>query len=119
MSTAGTGGTSRGNGADMTQVENGIPLLLRLPPELLDTVLDHLSPAELQRTALALLRVFPNGTLSQRHLWRHLVVRRKEQLMPLWHKLKSEGKAEGGGALRWVNSFTQEAWQGDADILNK
>lgn len=99
--------------------ENAVPLLLRLPPELLDTVLDHIPPADLQRTALALLRVLPPGTLSDRHLWKHLVVRQKNQLMPLWQRLKAEGKRESGGAIRWVDSFSQEGWQGDVDILNK
>lgn len=58
--------------------------LLRLPPELLSVILSHVPPQQYQRTALALHKVFPDHGLAEEHLWRHISVRRGEQLMPLW-----------------------------------
>lgn len=58
--------------------------LLRLPSELLSLVLSHVPTQQYQRTALALHKVFPGHHLADEHLWRHVIVRRGDQLMPLW-----------------------------------
>ncbi|WWD16385.1 hypothetical protein CI109_100811 [Kwoniella shandongensis] len=89
------------------------PPILTLPPELIDHLLSLVPPQSLQRTTLALLRVFPQHPFASKHLWTHLVVYRKEQLIPLWRKLKEdEGMRDG------VASFTLQSWRADADILN-
>ncbi|ORY29771.1 hypothetical protein BCR39DRAFT_467093 [Naematelia encephala] len=95
-----------------------VPFLFRLPPELIDQLLDHVPPHLLQRTALSLIRVFPDYPLSSRHLWTHLTVHRASQLIPLWHKLRSEGKKPGRGNVAFARTLCQESWRGDADILN-
>lgn len=82
-----------------------IPHILRLPPELIDHLLDHVPPPLLSRTALSLIQVFPDYPLSSRHLWTHLVVHRAGQLMPLWKKLKVEGKKVDGGMTKVVRTF--------------
>ncbi|WVQ93645.1 hypothetical protein IAU59_000721 [Kwoniella sp. CBS 9459] len=89
------------------------PLLLRLPPELIDDLLYQVPPNQRQVTALALKRVFPDHPISSRHLWNHLVVYRAAQLMPLWRKLKSDEAMRNG-----VKTFSMQSWRGDADILN-
>lgn len=61
-----------------------VPPLLRLPPELLSLILSHVPAQQYQRTALALHKVFPDHGLAEEHLWRHVIVKRAEQLMPLW-----------------------------------
>ena len=61
-----------------------LPPLLRLPPELLSLILSHVPAQQYQRTALALHKVFPTHGLAEEHLWRHIIVRRGEQLQPLW-----------------------------------
>jgi hypothetical protein len=90
-----------------TPTPPAIPLLHRLPPELIDHLLEHIPPQLLQRTALSLAQVFPPDTISARYVWKHLVVGRPGQLMPLWMKLKEEvGKGERGG-VRHVKTFCQ------------
>lgn len=76
-----------------------------LPPELYDTLLSHVPPHLLQRTALSLLQVFPEYGLSNRHLWTHLVVHRAGQVMPLWKKLREEQKKDDGGMIKHVETF--------------
>ncbi|WVR03704.1 hypothetical protein IAU60_000699 [Kwoniella sp. DSM 27419] len=93
--------------------ESTIPLILRLPPELIDDLLHQVPPNERQVTALALKRVFPDHPISSRHLWTHLVVYRAGQLMPLWRKLKEDEVMRRG-----VRTFAMQSWRGDADILN-
>lgn len=88
--------------------------ILRLPPELIDHLLTLVPASLLQLTALSLLKVFPEHNISKRHLWKHIVVYRAGQLMPLWKKLK-ENEAMRVGA----RTFALQSWQGDADILNK
>ena len=61
-----------------------IPPLLLLPPELLSLILSHVPAQQYQRTALALHKVLPDHGLAEEHLWRHVIVKRAEQLMPLW-----------------------------------
>ena len=90
-----------------------------LPPELFDTLIEHVSPEERQRAALALRQVFPDDRISSRHLWTYMVIRRPQQLFPLWQRLKAESKLPGGGHTRDVIAFCMESWKGDADILNK
>ncbi|EAL17808.1 hypothetical protein CNBL0700 [Cryptococcus deneoformans B-3501A] len=87
--------------------------ILRLPPELIDHLLTLVPASLLQLTALSLLKVFPEHNISKRHLWKHIVVYRAGQLMPLWKKLK-ENEAMRVGA----RTFALQSWQGDADILN-
>ncbi|WVQ78905.1 hypothetical protein IAT38_000996 [Cryptococcus sp. DSM 104549] len=90
-----------------------LPPILQLPPELIDHLLTQVPPDILQLTALALTRVFPDHFISKRHLWKHLVVYRAGQLMPLWRKLQEdEGMRDG------VRTFCMQSWRGDADILN-
>lgn len=93
-------------------------LLAQLPSELVDVVLTHVPPELLQRTAASLIQVFPDYPLSSRHLWTHVVVTKARQLMPLWKRLRQEQK-KGLGIERGVQTFCQQSWQGDADILNK
>ena len=76
-----------------------------LPPELFDTLLSHVPAHLLQRTALALLPVFPEYGLSSRHLWTHLVVHRAGQITPLWRRLKEEAKKDEGGMIKHVQTF--------------
>lgn len=74
------------------------PPILRLPPELFDTLLQHVDPEDLQSTALALSRVFPDHPISRTHLWRHVVARSKTQMIPMWKKMKEmRGKGREGG----------------------
>jgi hypothetical protein len=80
-------------------------LLTRLPPELIDTLLTHVPPDQLQRTALSLLQVFPDYPPSSRHLWTHLIVSRPGQVMPLWRKLKDEAKKDEKGMIKHVETF--------------
>jgi hypothetical protein len=80
--------------------------LTRLPPELFDTLLSHVPPDQLQRTALSLRQVFPDYPLSSRHLYTYMVVHRPEQIKPLWRRLKEEMQKEGGGLTKHVNTFT-------------
>lgn len=82
-----------------------IPFLLRLPPELIDQLLDHVPADQLQRTALSLIQVFPDYPLSSRLLWKHMIVHRAQQLMPLWKKLKDEGRKVDGGMTKGVRTF--------------
>ncbi|OWZ26459.1 hypothetical protein C349_06949 [Cryptococcus neoformans var. grubii Br795] len=87
--------------------------ILRLPPELIDHLLTLVPPSLLQLTALSLLKVFPEHNISKRHLWRHIVIYRAGQLMPLWKKLKEDEAMRVG-----ARTFALQSWQGDADILN-
>jgi hypothetical protein len=74
------------------------PPILRLPPELFETLLEHVDPEDLQSTALALSRVFPDHPISKTHLWRHVVARSKGQMMPMWRKMKEmRGRGREGG----------------------
>lgn len=74
------------------------PPILRLPPELFETLLEHVDPEDLQSTALALSRVFPDHPISRTHLWRHVVARSKGQMMPMWRKMKEmRGRGREGG----------------------
>jgi hypothetical protein len=84
-----------------------IPLLHRLPPELIDHLLDHIPPQLLQRTALSLAQVFPPDTISARYVWKHLTVGRPGQLKPLWMKLKEEARKGERGGVRHVRTFCQ------------
>ncbi|BEI93843.1 uncharacterized protein CcaverHIS019_0603020 [Cutaneotrichosporon cavernicola] len=88
-----------------------------LPPELVDAILDHVPPEDQQRAALAIRLVLPHHPVSNAHLWNHLVVHQPRQLVPLYYKLKEEGKREGG-STGVVKTFALEAWRGDADVLN-
>ena len=88
-----THNTQKGDEAPST-----IPPILRLPPELFDTLLHHVNPEDLQSTALALSRVFPDHPISRTHLWRHVVARNKAQMIPMWKKMKAmQGKGREGG----------------------
>lgn len=72
--------------------------ILRLPPELFDSFLHHVPPQDLQSTALALSRVFPDHPISRVHLWRHVVARSSGQMMPMWKKMRDmKGKRKDGG----------------------
>jgi hypothetical protein len=82
------------------------PLITRLPPELIDYALSHVPPELLQRTALSLSQVFPDYPLSSKHLWAHLIVYRAQQLVPMWMKLKEEGKKPDGGMTKAVKTFS-------------
>jgi hypothetical protein len=75
-----------------------IPPILRLPPELFDHLLQQVNPEDLQSTALALSRVFPDHPISRTHLWRHVVARSRGQMVPMWHKMREmRGKGKDGG----------------------
>lgn len=75
-----------------------IPPILRLPPELFDHLLQQVNPEDLQSTALALSRVFPDHPISRTHLWRHVVARSRGQMVPMWHKMRDmQGKGKDGG----------------------
>ena len=75
-----------------------IPPILRLPPELFDTFLHHVPPQDLQSTALALSRVFPDHPISRVHLWKHVVARNPAQMVPMWRKMREmKGKRKDGG----------------------
>lgn len=77
---------------------NEVSPLLRLPPELFDTLLHHVPPQDLQSTALALSRVFPDHPISRTHLWKHVVARNPAQMIPMWRKMKDmKGKRKDGG----------------------
>jgi hypothetical protein len=84
-----------------------VPLLLRLPPELIDYLLSHIPPQLLQRTAVALLSVFPDSPISNRYLWKHLVVGNPKQLKPLWTRLAHEEKRVDppGGVTQGIETF--------------
>lgn len=84
-----------------------LPLLFRLPPELIDNLLDHIPPRLQQRTALSLIQVFPDYPISSRNLWRHMIVHRAQQLMPMWKKLREEGKKVDGGLTKEIRTFSQ------------
>ncbi|WRT65811.1 uncharacterized protein IL334_002760 [Kwoniella shivajii] len=93
-----------------------LPLLLRLPPELIDHLLSLVPASSRQVTALSLTRVFPYHGISPSHLYTHLVIYRPEQLWPLWMKLKSDnGKNQMSIGIK---SLSMKSWKGDADILN-
>ena len=64
------------------------PSLLRLPPELIDHLLDYVPARDLQYTTHILHQVFPDFGLAERFLWRHVVIGRKEQLSPLLKAVK-------------------------------
>lgn len=51
----------------------------RLPPELLDSILSLVPPAQLQHTTLALLLALPRSPISLALLWRHLRLTREGQ----------------------------------------
>ena len=84
-----------------------------LPPDLIDYVLSFVPPEELQRTALSLLKVFPDYPLAPSHLWKHVVVHRKQQLLPLWTRLKSERQKDDGDMSKATRSFhmVNESWE--------
>lgn len=110
--------------------------LSNLPPELLDLVLSHVEPEHRTRTALS-LAIATGHSPSQRAIWKHVVVNRGPQLMPLWKKLMLEKKKGRSGGCELARTFSQvsisrrgpattsdadehkESWRGDADILNK
>lgn len=72
--------------------------ILRLPPELFDSFLHHVPPQDLQSTALALSRVFPDHPISRLHLWRHIAARHPKQMRPMWRTMKEmKGKRKDGG----------------------
>ncbi|WVO24336.1 uncharacterized protein IAS62_005700 [Cryptococcus decagattii] len=87
--------------------------ILCLPPEVIDHLLTLVPPSLLQLTALSLLKVFPEHNISKRHLWKHIVVYRAGQLIPLWKQLKEDEAMRVG-----ARTFALQSWQGDADILN-
>lgn len=79
------------------EIQAPIPPILRLPPELFDHLLHHVNPEDLQSTALALSRVFPDHPISRTHLWRHVVARNKDQMIPMWRKMRDmRGSVRGG-----------------------
>ncbi|ORX35255.1 hypothetical protein BD324DRAFT_582139 [Kockovaella imperatae] len=92
--------------------------ITKLPTELIDQLLNHIPPDQLQRTALSLIQVFPEYGLSTRHLWIHLVVHRGKQLIPLWRRLQRDRKVDDGRMSQMVRTFCMKSWAGDADILN-
>lgn len=94
--------------------------ILRLPPEIFSSFLEHVPPHLLQRTALALHQVFPDARVTEEFLWRYVTVRKGEQLLPLWHAARRRReRIEKDGMRGRVEGFVMEAWRGDADILNK
>lgn len=94
------------------------PIALRLPAELWDVILLEHTPREhVQRTALSLLIVFPTAPVSHLSLWRHLVVARPEQLLPLYQLVRPL-EARESEECRAVRSFEMRSWRGDPDILN-
>ncbi|OCF75120.1 hypothetical protein I204_03969 [Kwoniella mangroviensis CBS 8886] len=114
-----------------SQDQQPLPLILQLPPELIDHLLSLVPPAHRQITSLSLTRVFPDYPISTRHLFEHLIVYNPRQLWPLWRKLKSindgeqeDPRSDGGEENRkitrsgGIKSFTLKSWKGDVDILN-
>jgi hypothetical protein len=93
--------------------------LATFPPELIDAILETIPGDKLQRTALSILQVFPDLPISKTHLFRHLRVSRKEQLVPMWKRLMKDEEENKGQLLAAVRSFTMASWSGDADIMNK
>lgn len=126
---------SRHIDTSMTNGHHPRPSIYDLPPELIDSILTFVEPAELQSTALSLKQAFPDFHVSDRHLFRHLRVGRPEQMRPMWDRLtderhsfhssdesnghQSDEKERGTeGLLRHVQSFSLASFSGDADILN-
>ncbi|CDZ98321.1 hypothetical protein [Phaffia rhodozyma] len=110
--------------------------ILRIPPELWDYILSFIPEPHLQRTALSLLSVFPNVSISDRHLWKNLVVARSEQLPALYLIIRELDKrrqfrpglidddSETEDEDTWINfgpalstSFEMRSWKGNADAL--
>ncbi|KAL7424690.1 hypothetical protein Q5752_000374 [Cryptotrichosporon argae] len=99
--------------------EPPVPLLLRLPPELLDLVLSHVAPDARSYTAASLSRVFPDAPPAYVHRWRHVVVGKPAQLLPLYRRIQRDEQERGDvGGGRLARTFAQQAWRGDADMLN-
>ncbi|KAL7415312.1 hypothetical protein BDY24DRAFT_413458 [Mrakia frigida] len=102
--------------SDATTTTSTTPsYILSTPAEIFDGILNFVSPFHLQRTALSLLSVFPHIPVSINHLWKHVVVGKEGQLMPLWRRMREEDGEERG---KRVKSFEMRSWKGDADIMN-
>lgn len=100
-----------------------------LPVEILDEILTHVQPAELQRTSLNLLRAIPNSAISLSNLVRHLSLSREGQTDQLYQFLRKierneikdreiVGGSEGGNGLRdAVRSIELKAWRAESQTV--
>ncbi|WWC68508.1 uncharacterized protein I206_102437 [Kwoniella pini CBS 10737] len=94
--------------------EEKIPLLLKLPPEIIDNLLSLVLPENKQLTTLSLIKVFPNFyEILFKNLWKHLIIYNQKQIWPLWKKLKLIQNYS-----KEIKSFNLKSWKGDIDILN-
>lgn len=100
----------------------GTLTLQTLPPELLDLILSHVPANQRTRAALALASVLHHEP-SKSAVFRHVVVRRGAQLVPLWRKMKdveaakvvrtfslvsfSRGRLTAGN-MAWRCGYTQQ-----------
>ncbi|WWC88061.1 uncharacterized protein L201_002964 [Kwoniella dendrophila CBS 6074] len=86
-----------------------IPLLLTLPPELIDHLLGLVPPLERQITTLSLLKVFPEfkNEISQKHLWENLIIYNSKQFWPLWKRLQKDQKESSSSTSSLLESSSK------------
>lgn len=94
--------------------------LAELPAELYDAILDQVHPSELQKSTLALCLAIPRAPVPRRHLYKHILITSRPQILRLWRKLELSKKKDGEQTVaRWVKSFCLNTFDADADMLYK
>ena len=83
-----------------------------LPPELYAVIIEHLDPSDAQQSILSLTRAAPYATIPLEALFRRICIRRPEQVINLYRRLR---KTPQDAAM--VRTFTMESWTVDADMV--
>lgn len=104
------------------------------PVEIWDEILSFVPPTQLQRTVHSLVLAFPRCAVSRAHMFRHIVIKRDEQVVTLRARLAEASRAaretgddEDGGGDDGVTGVTKVArtmrvhgwrWRDNNVVLN-
>ena len=87
-----------------------------LPAELYDAIFYQVPAAALQETVLATTRAIPLAPVPLHHLFRCVRLRRPEQTILLYRRLRIS-LTEREQTAGWVKEFSLETWSVDAEIV--
>ncbi|THV06524.1 hypothetical protein K435DRAFT_960495 [Dendrothele bispora CBS 962.96] len=99
-----------------------------LPGELYDVILSHVPESDFRTTILSLTRVLPYSGISTRRLFRDVCLKRPEQVVQFYQRLRSKSSIITSGTEKseeenvdltptWVQTFSLESWTADAEII--
>ncbi|KAF8899246.1 hypothetical protein BD779DRAFT_1430784 [Infundibulicybe gibba] len=90
-----------------------MPGLDTLPSELYSAILDQLPSEFLQEGCLSLTRCLPNAPIPQFHLFQCVRLKSSDQVLKFYRRLRTGPDS----AVSWVQDFSLEAWNADAEIV--